>query len=320
MKKNTIKKIVLFTLIAGLLYSCEQAELIETETIDDITSEIEKIETIYQEGDIKIENDTSKEKVETLANSELMKEIHGDLENSFSKTTTSAKAARLYLGGYGVFMGSGGNCGSYRKLDVYMDCEDSNPDTSKTGYTGASGTIGNNVLLRFCVVGGGTFSGNKFNEDFGVLNLGYNRLVYKGSSVTRHFDNEDRRNRNYVRLNGINVRGALGDRRLGGGHTILGERNTRLTFHIFYKSRYGGGSSFPNLGFSYGLLGSFGSNRGNIYFDDEDRKNANYCFFSKYDPVSSISNYAAPGKKISSSIPGFMDVGKNTRLKISKAR
>jgi|TARA_B110000902_G_C14257349_1_gene568449 hypothetical protein len=323
MKKINLKKVVLFTLLAGLLYSCEQTELIETETIDDITSEIEKIETIYQKGDIKIENDTSKEKVETIASSDLMKEIHGNLEKSYSKTTTYSKSSALYIGGYGVFMGNGGTCGSYKILDVYMDCEDSRPKTFKTNYTGASIIVGNNVLLRFCVVGGGSFSGNTFNEDFGVLNLGYNRLVYKGSSVTRHFDNEDSRNTNYVRLNGSNISGALGDTNLGGGHTILGERNTRLTFHIFYKNRYGVGSDFPNLGFSYGLLGSFGSgsaNRGSINLDDEDRRNANYCFFSEYDHVSGISNYAASGKYISSSIPGFMDVGENTKLFFSKAR
>jgi hypothetical protein len=226
MKKNTIKKIVLFTLIASLLCSCEQAELIETETIDDITSEIEKIETIYQEGDIKIENDNSEEKTETLASSELMQKIRTDLEQNYSKTTTYSKSAALYLGGYGVFMGNGGTCGSYKILDIYMDCEDSSPKTYELGYTGASKIVGNNVLLKFCVVGGGSFSGNKFNEDFGVLNLGHNRLVYKGSSVTRHFDNEDRRNKNYVRYNGTKIKRILGNRRLGGGHTILGERNT----------------------------------------------------------------------------------------------
>jgi hypothetical protein len=318
MKKINLKKVVLFTLLAGLLYSCEQTELIETETIDDITSEIEKMETIYQKGDIKIENDTSKEKVETIASSDLMKEIHGNLEKSYSKTTTYSKSSALYIGGYGVFMGNGGTCGSLKTLDVFMDCEDSRPATSAYGYTGASRLVGRNVLLRFCVVGGGTFSGDNYTKSYGVLNLGYNRITMNGSSVTRHFDNEDSRNTNYVRLNGSNISGALGDTNLGGGHTILGEKNTRLTFHIFY-SRNGTGA-FPYLGFSYGLLGNFGygnSNTGNIYLDDEDRRNANFCLFNEFD-----HNIGKPktDRYISTSIPGFMDVGTNTRLRISKAR
>lgn len=311
-----MKKIVLFTLLAGLLYSCEQTELIESEEIVDITSKIKKIETIYQKGDIKIENDTSTEKVETIASSELMKEIYGNLEQSYSKTTTATKARGIYIGRWGVFMGSGGTCGSNRTLDIYMDCEDSRPRTFKTNYTGASRVIGNNVLLRFCVVNN-NFSGNTYDKDFGILyldNYGYN--AYRGSVVTRHFDNEDRRNKNYTRLNGSNIRTRLGSNT----HTILGEANTRLTFHIYYKYRYGAGAAFPNLGFSYGLLGSFGSggaNLGSINLDDEDRRNANYCYFKEYNPI--YDSYTA-GRYVGNSIPNFMDVGRNTKLYISKAR
>jgi hypothetical protein len=316
MKNNTIKKIAFYTLTTFFLYSCEQSEIIETEVVDDITSEIQKIETIYQKGDIKIENDTSREKVETIASSDLMKEIHGNLEKSYSKVTTAAKASGLYIGQWGVFMGSGGSCGSNRTLDVFMDCEDSRPATSASGYTGASRLVGRNVLLRFCVVNN-SFSGNTYDKDFGILfldNYGYNAL--KGSVVTRHFDNEDRRNTNYTKLNGSNISTRLGTNT----HTILGEANTRLTFHIYYKYRYGTGAAFPNLGFSYGLLGSFGSgntNSGNIFLDDEDSRNANYCYFKEYNPVS--DSYIA-GRYVSNSIPDFMDVGRNTRLKISKAR
>lgn len=52
------------------LISCQEQELDIQEPVS-ITDELEKVETIFKEGDIKIENDFSEEKIETIASPEL---------------------------------------------------------------------------------------------------------------------------------------------------------------------------------------------------------------------------------------------------------
>ena len=45
------------------------------------------------------------------------------------------------------------SCGGWDELEVFMDCEDLNSQSSKSGTTGASYVDGNkNVHLKFCVV------------------------------------------------------------------------------------------------------------------------------------------------------------------------
>ena len=74
---------------------------------------------------------------------------------------------------------------------------------------------------------------------------------------------------------------------------------------------FGGG--FPSLGISYGVLGSFGSNQGYIYSDDEDNGNANWCYTTHI--FGTWSGYYNTGY-----IKSYMYVNNNTKLYLSKAR
>ena len=58
---------------------------------------------------------------------------------------------------------------------------------------------------------------------------------------------------------------------------------------------------------SYGVIGSFGEKKGYIYSDDEDYRNAN-AFYSNTASESSVW------------FEGVMEFGKNTTIRVTKAR
>jgi len=281
----------IFVITLFFLISCEkEQDNIETET--SLTEEIGKVETIYQEGDIKIENVNEGSKIESDADFSLKDKIRDELEASYSKTHI------LKSGSNSVGVFKSGSCGSWPVLDVFMDCEDKNPATSTSGWVGDSYRDGNkNVHLQFCVVDNAYFEHT--NVDFAVLNLEGN-LPWGISRIARYFDNEDKNNTNSVTYNGSSYSGWLGDCHFGG--------NTRLSFYYYPKTS---SHSFPSLGISYGVLGRFGSDQGSIYTDDEDKNNANWCYLDLFNGSSYNSAY-------SGNIANIMDVGRNTRLYISK--
>ena len=69
-----------------------------------------------------------------------------------------------------------------------------------------------------------------------------------------------------------------------------------------------------SIGITYGVLGTFGSNKGSIYTDDEDDGNANYCYVETYDEYNGRSTY----KGYPESVANIMDATSNTRLHLSK--
>jgi len=180
-----------------------------------------------------------------------------------------------------------------------MDCEDSNPNSSSSGWIGDN-YIDNrkNVLLKFCIVYNAYFE--HINVDFAVLNLTTN-LPWGVSRIMRYVDNEDDKNINKTIYDGNLYSGWFGDCWFG--------NNTRLSFYYF--PRTSSNVPFPNLGISYGVFGNFGNQKGWIYTDDEDTKNANICYLELFTGTGYLRQY-------SGNIPNIMDVGNNTRLYLSQ--
>ena len=281
--------------------SCEQ-EPEEMEQLQTLTQEIEKIETLYKEGDIKIENDLSEEKIETVASPELMEKLERELLKSYTKQTTYSKTSAF--GYVGVFRD--GTCGSYEELYVKMDCEDRRTNSYEGGYTGDSGVVDGrheNVVFRFCFVPNGF---KRTTYDFAVLNV--SSTVPSGiSRIRRHFDNEDNSNGNILMRNNVRKYGFY---QMGSNYFY---KNTILSF--LYYPRISTTNTPSSVGFPYGVLGRFGNAQGYIRSDDEDSRNANWCKLWKYNDTN---NGYDSEKEIRSNIPNIMDVGSNTKLYISR--
>lgn len=319
MKRINITKGYVFIILAVFSIACHQDEVTEMEIQKSITEEITKIETIYNVGDVKIENETFEEKIESSANETLKKKIWSELGKSYSKTTTYSKTNEINIPGYhGVFKET--SCGQYNELAIFMDCEDNRPWTKKYGeYIGASEVDSKkNVKLKFCLIP--NFPQRSTRYDYGILFLGDNYLNLDGAStIIRTFDNEDSSNTNYYEYNGVKqnneykvLGGVNGDYPL----TYIGGRNTRLTFKYFKGSSSSG--DFPYIGIPYGVLGQFGdaTDKGSIYIDDEDRGNANGCEYKEHIGGNVYKSFVSVR---SGSISTLMDVGGNTELFISKA-
>lgn len=303
MKIKYVSYAILFLLLVAI-GSCKKENSDEyTEGNNtNLSTEISKIETSYKEGDIKIENklQPGDTKIETSASAETKEKIRFELEKSVSKQTTYLKSGSNVVG-----VIANGSCGQYSTLEIKMDCEDRNFNSSSSGWIGDCSVLGDgNVVLKFCMVYNAFFE-RMFQMDYAVLDMSTRSMPNGLDEITRYFDNEDKNNINYSKINGVLL--PLSQF----GQTIIGTSNTRLGFY-YYKS-YTSGGNFPNLGISYGVLGRFGSYQGSIYTDDEDDGNANWCMLHQYQPAT--GTYI---DKTTGNIPNIMDVGSNTRLYFSK--
>lgn len=306
---NIIKNGLKITMCLALLFlfSCEKDQNESASNM--LTEEIGKVETIYKEGDIKIENtvDPAYQNVETSASESYKEKIRQDLEKSYSKQTTYLKSIGRVVG-----VIKSVTCGSYQELMIYMDCEDGSSNlTSVNGWVGDCTVDGNsNVTLKFCVVGDANFSGAQ--NDFAVLDL--NGMLpesywpYGAGSIQRYFDNEDGSNKNRFSLGGTPLWGAYGKCNF--------INNINLAFHY-----YAGGVSndvYCNvyLGFSYGVFGQFGNNKGWINTNDEDNRNANSLIISPWnDKTASRPSYYNTGR-----VNNIVEGGQNTTLYVSKVQ
>jgi len=83
-----IKLLQLFLLVTLIVFNSCQKDHESYEDETNITSEVQKIETIYEEGAIKIENDNSCLKNEMDAPESLKENILNELGQSYSKRRT----------------------------------------------------------------------------------------------------------------------------------------------------------------------------------------------------------------------------------------
>src|SRR5580765_3732699 len=154
MKKNTLSAIKIL-LLAGIFYGCQKENVTrndykqETDKRSDYKLETDKIETSIASGLTKDKSYmTNFPKDETEASKDLKQKIMGAMINSYSKTNAiPATISEIF----GVFKDS--SCGSYRELDIKMDCEDNNQSSTTTGYTGTSAVDNNgDIHYQFCLV------------------------------------------------------------------------------------------------------------------------------------------------------------------------
>jgi hypothetical protein len=285
---KSLLKIAL-AITAFFLYSCEKEQFDSNQS--SITNDINKVETIYQEGDIKIETSASESDKEKLRQ---------ELEKSFTKQTTYLKSAGNLVG----VIRSGGSCGSNQELYWHMDCEDSGNQSSKSGWIGdCDVNSSGNVIFNFCVVNGAFFQ--RTNVSYAVLNLyGTANWPYGVSRIWGYMDNENNNNKNSDSKTSVHQAGIKGDCALW-DNTLLG---------LYYYPQQSSATPFPNLNISYGVFGQFGSNKGNIYSDDEDGGDS---FVTIWD-----FNYSTGtlGSAYNTYLPIIAEVGANTRIYFSKVK
>lgn len=280
-----------------------------------------KIEPIYTGDSTKIEVPI-----------QLIQGINDEINNSYSKTKVlNLKSEPIY----GVLKDY--NCGPYNELVIYMDCEDTNPQSKSFGWTGSSVVVDptskRNVMLKFCVVNGGaTLIFQRTNVDYAVLALGLS-VPSEASIVKRIFTNEYDNNKNWAmeiqQSNQQNVYvNWYGDCEFYNSsmpewYSIsnnLKYYRTHLFFYYFPKVTIGS-IEFPNiLNGNYGVFGRFGPKQGYIYTDDEDT-DYNFGFIEDENKRNHNSLWPTPVT------PGFEglnscieEVGQNTRLYISKVQ
>jgi hypothetical protein len=292
-----------FFAIALALNSCQEQQLDIQEPVS-VTDELEKIETIYNGGDIEIENGNENfgEKIETDAPSALREKIEEELLGSYTKQKTFSKAQANNL--VGVI--SNRACGYYQRLQIIMDCENRRPASYDSGWASGSYVYRGDVVLNFCQIPN-TFV--KTNFDYAVLNLTSNvpNSTYR---VDRLFDNEDNNNKNRSYFGGTRIYGWK-------GYTSLSGRNLQLSWIMYPKTSTAQNLPALQFGDSYGVLGKFGANRQVIHSDDEDRRNANRTNVYKYSNTGSRT-LLPTGTERSSVLINILDEGRNTNLYISK--
>jgi hypothetical protein len=197
------------------------------------------------------------------------------LLKSYSKVTTYAKSSGNIVAVFAPRTG----CGSYTKLDIFMDCEDNNPSSyiqsigdGNFVYNVGSFGGGGNITMSFCEIPQNCF--RAYNVDYAILNLtGYQ--INEVDRIIRYFDNEDHANQNSV----TEANQSFGKTWHQGDNFI--DDNSRLDF-LYYKADNSQPLNFPNLGINYYVLGSFGTERGTIYTDDEDDSNSDGCAYYQW--------------------------------------
>lgn len=258
-----------------------------SESIEDL-SYIEQLNVLGCPVSVLGTNDTKNEafiddesgKVETSASDEIKTKIQAVLDGSYYKE-------RTYLGindGEGlVGVLKSGNCGSYKELVIFMDCEDHKGHSWTKDWVGDSYVDANqNLFLKICVIPTATHAFQRGQNEFAVLHLG-GQIPAGINTITRLFDNENDSNQNskYTTYGGK----PLPQKNFGPCYFDV---DTRLAF-LYYKSN-GTSNKFPSLGISYGVFGKFGDAQGVIYTDDEDSNNHNVCYMTSPDGIRTTVN------------------------------
>ena len=295
-----------FFAIALVLNSCQESkdEELDIQEPTSITDELEKIETTFNKGDVKIENDFSVEKIETDSSPALREKIENELLVSYTKQKTYSRSSGVNF--VGVFKDL--TCAGYQELSIRMDCEDQRPKTKIVDWVGDSyADTSKNSIMRFCIVPNNF---TKTNHDYAVLNLTSNvpNSTYR---IDRYFDNEDRKNSNRSTIDGTYSSGWK-------GYTLVSGRNLQLSW-IMYP-RTSSPTALPSYNMAYGVLGKFGTNKynkGYIDTDDEDRRNSNRCNVYKYSSTGNRTLLPRAAER-TSVLRNVLNEGRNTRLFISK--
>jgi len=288
--------------LALIAFGCKKGAENIYENDNAFAAEISKVVTVYEEGMEKFEGDNGLPKIETIAPEEFIEKIRKEQEKNYSKQVSYAKNSGNLVG---VFKGT--TCGGYSEMIIHFDLENTKPATSLTGNVGESYINAGNAFLYVCMVDNAYF--NRTNNDYAIINFS-NQSSPGVGFITRYFDTEDSGNANSIRINGI-----YQTRPYYLGNNMI-STDIILEFY-FYSSAptypVVTPSAYPSLGFSYHVLGTFGTTTGNIYFDDEDSNNINYINFTRYGYTNVYGNSST-----TVTVPGVIQAFNNTRLYFSK--
>jgi hypothetical protein len=277
--KTNVSLLLSFCLGTVALEGCKLEELNVPSETAGLTTAIEKIETAYYDGAVKIERGEVDE-LETNASPELMSEVRSKLLDYQRSFVSRYKVARNLSEGYpvGVIPELDVCPAGSEKIKFFMDNQD-NGNTMKSGWTGAWSVDGNgNSWHTLCTVYGGAFKFMTLNTytQYLVVRLGNNKTTFMEPRVWNvYMDNEDNNNKNVL---------AAGDF----SPNSMDKNGTNLQFWaIAGKSAPGVNqdTEFPNFGFSYGVFGTFSSpvvgglnGTGMFKTDDENNNNANQLY------------------------------------------
>ncbi len=240
-KKNLVFLLAALTFIA----SCKDGEL-------DPSSEVSEIESSY-------------EKIETRASREEIDEQLARGRQHLEKYTSRYRSARDVSGaGYdvGVVPATNSCPLSSEMVGFYIDNENKNNNTRTNGWKGAWTTeTGGDSYLRFCKIDGRLL--NNMQGTFGVLKLGPNNPSGFREVLLLSMDNQDS-GWTSIPTGAANA----------APNWVDGD-NLRLYFTNFKIADGATPTAFPNLGFSYGVMGwtQLALETGQYYTDDEDDGN-----------------------------------------------
>jgi hypothetical protein len=168
----------------------------------------------------------------------------------------------------GVIPAVNGCPASAQEVRLHMDNEDTNQQSSVSGWVGGTQVNSSgNTLFVFCRMDGAQFrslaSTSSGRSNYAVLRLN-GRCPTGSVPFSRYFDNEDRNNAN-------SWSGVIWP-------STMNSYGTEMQFCLF-KGDGSVASGLPALGFDYGVFAEstfgFAAGTGSIYTDDEDNDNAN---------------------------------------------
>ncbi len=243
--KTTYNCLPLALGIALLLSSCNGGDL-------EPSSEIEKISNSYQ----KIETGASKEEIDAVVKSG---------KEHMERYTSRYRSLRDVSGaGYDVgVVPTSVSCPLNSEMVVFfIDNENDGANTRTNGFKGAWEITGSkDSYLRFCKVDGRVF--NNMQGTFAVLKLGPNNPTGFRAVSMLLMDNQDSGSTS-IPSGASNV-----------SPNYVDGDNLRLVFTNFKLADGATPTAFPNLGFSYGVMGwtQLSLENGQYYTDDEDHNN-----------------------------------------------
>ncbi|WP_437276460.1 hypothetical protein WME90_35170 [Sorangium sp. So ce375] len=161
---------------------------------------------------------------------------------------------------------------NFEQITIFMDDEDTSNGNDHGGWIGATQSNSNTRFI-FCRVAGSSFKPLNTGEPYAVLKLG-GTCPAGSEAFSRTFDNEDTSNSNSSTGN------------IFPNTSTQSPSKTTLAFCLFRGSA-SAMSTFPNLGFNYGILARANLSKsvgvgwdGWIETDDEDTANGNSMSFS----------------------------------------
>lgn len=275
-------KKTIFVLACGAMIFCSCSETSSLQSgevdLDELTQQYELAKTaeaVDAEDSLKIETRADDSVIEAS-----MQEYVTELKNRLS--IAKEKVMRSPYGTLGALVGvlKVGSCGTYKEIEIIMDCEDTKGGSNTTGNVGATYSDRNqNIHFHFCLT-----EAHRFYPG-GVLlidNINYESLYTRlpMDIIVRYHDTEDSSGSNGLKSNHPKYNTLAS---ISNGLTHIDSSGATLAWgfprlgDFFYPSIPAPHPMVGPSGIHYGLLVKEPSSTGTIYCDDEDKRNKNWA-------------------------------------------